>query len=87
MPDEFEVPSELAEDSERSSIDKDGNEIFYGECAACGEVTHHKVKDATNKKIKPGEVRYFVHPHCRDRFLKATSSKKDGNAGENTSND
>jgi quinolinate synthase len=78
MPDEFEDPSDIIEDIKRNSVDKDRDKIFYGECVVCGEVTHSKVKEVTDRKMQAGEVYYYVHPECSAKFLRNTSSAENG---------
>jgi hypothetical protein len=50
--------------------DKDGNEIFWGQCIACGERTHHKVKEVTERQMIPGETYYYIHKECADRVAR-----------------
>ncbi len=44
--------------------DKDGDEIYWGECIACGQRTHYKVKNVTKRKMEAGETYYYTHEHC-----------------------
>jgi hypothetical protein len=48
--------------------DKDGDEIYWGECIACGERTHYKVKNVTEREMIPGETYYYMHRECRHKW-------------------